>query len=132
MVCGTQWLENYRKELHKRKLECKFETKESRETYRFGAGAPQRVLLRVRLPVYVSGERGHLWADVVESDFLPLLLSKQAMRQLGVRMELNTGVTEVLGRRRRLPEAKTGHTLLPLLVMEWTPRIREGAGRLNT
>jgi hypothetical protein len=124
MVCGHSWLRNYVKNLKSQfpKEQWHLATEKSSEMYKFGSGEPQRARYRVRLPVWINGESGFLWADVVQNERLPFLLSKPAMKELGVRLELDTGFTWVRGRRRALPESLQGHILLPLVDKIWRPR----------
>ena len=111
-VCGELWLEEFLSDLNEDDLKKVHYTADDSQ-FRFGDGMPSSSSRIVNLPAVVSGQRVTIQACVV-SNYIPLLLSKQAMGKAGVVLDFATGKAKVLNNWCKLKTSSTGHFLIPL------------------
>ena len=115
-VCGQVWLDNYIKSLSDDlKSEVVFEN--SALVFRFGNGGQLVSKGRCNIPAVVAGVQVCIATDVVDSD-IPLLLSKGAMKQMKMRLDLENDTVEVMGVSVALNCTSSGHYCLPLIPEE--------------
>ena len=65
------------------------------------------------LPVVIAGEKKLLRADVVPTD-IPLLLSKEAMKEAGIVIDLINDTAVVFNKKVPLDTTSAGHYCLPI------------------
>ena len=123
--CGPTWLEQYRaalegapdfvKEMEMVVSEC--------EAFRFGNGSSTPSYARWRLPALLDGNLFLFWVSVVDIPSLGLLLGRDCVEALGVRLDFER---KLLDCRRlgvsdfSLEQMRAGHFMLPLLPSDLT------------
>jgi transposase InsO family protein len=118
-VCGKMWLDNY--------LDCldsgdraKVERKEGHRLFRFGGGTVLKSLAEYRLPAVLAGKNITLITDVVDSN-IPLLLSRSAMKNARIKLDLVNDTAEVFGKEIVLNMTTSGHYCLPIDKLDRLP-----------
>ena len=113
-VVGKKWLEEYKASLSEEQRKQILESKEnSSSLFRFGDGVRKRAQYRIKIPVYVAERNVKLLVDVVECD-IPLLMSKETMEGMKMKIDFETGVANVLGQDINLVSTRSGHYCIPL------------------
>ena len=111
-VAGEFWMNEYLGVLSEKQAEL-VETNKSNATYRFGDGKESAALKNVKTPVSFGNKTYMMSVDVVKND-IPLLISKQSMKSLGMRLNFGNDTAEVSGKSIPLMCSATGHYYLPL------------------
>ena len=110
-VCGSRWLAEYLDTLDE-DLKAQVSVVPSSKIFRFGIGSAVSSG-EYELPVFLAGQSIMLKTDVVESE-VPLLLSKQCMKDLGFSLDLVNDSATVMGKVVPLNSTSSGHYCLPL------------------
>ena len=106
-VCGDIWLENYLNSLYhegRRKIKHSI----GQKTFKFGGGERLKAKGEYNLPAVKAGKEVTIKTDVVESD-IPLLLSRQAMKTAGVKMDLESDTAQIFDKDIALNLTTSGH-----------------------
>lgn len=82
-VCGQTWFNNYIESL---KGEDRKKCFNSKKVFKFGGGTCLKSYGEFSIPAVLADKSVTIQTDVVESD-IPLLLSKDAMKKAGVKMD---------------------------------------------
>ena len=86
----------------------------SQSVFRFGDGVEAKSLKRITLPILIGSKGVKIDVEVVDND-IPLLISKAAMKQMGMRLDFRRDmVTLKNGQEVKLMCTSTGHYSLPL------------------
>ena len=111
-VCGTSWLNDYISILDDsdRKAVVKLP---GERIFQFGGGTRLKSLGEYKLPAYVVGKRVLIKVDEVSSD-IPMLLSKNAMKEMKVKMNYEQDTADILGKHVNLNTTSSGHYCLPI------------------
>ena len=92
-VCGDIWLENYLNSLdHEDRRKIKRSI--GRKTFKFGGGERLKSKGEYNLPAVIAGKEVTIKTDIVVSD-IPLLLSRQAMKTAGVKMDFESDTAQI-------------------------------------
>ena len=110
-VCGTQWMNEYIETLNDTD-KAKVSIQPSSKTFKFGIGTAPSIG-EYRIPVFLAGENMMLKTDVVDSE-VPLLLSRQYMKELEISLNLVTDSAVIMGKEVPLNFTSSGHYCLPL------------------
>ena len=94
-VCGENWLNNYLQTLN-RSDRRKVQQKGSRTTIKFGGGRMLKSEWEYWLQVVIAGKEVKVRTEVVKSD-IPLLLSREAMKTVGVKIDLEKDIVTIFG-----------------------------------
>ena len=118
-VCGEIWLENYLNSLdHEDRRKIKRFI--GQKTFKFGGGERLKLKGEHNLPAVIAGKEGTILPDVVESD-IPLLLSRQAMKTAGVKMDLESDTAQMFDKDIALNLTTSGHYCIPIDSAEKIP-----------
>ena len=111
-VCGEIWQENYLNSLDhedRRKIKRSIDQK----TFKFGGGERLKSKGEYNLPAVIAGKEVTVKTDVVESD-IPLLLSRQAVKTAGVRMDLESDTAQIFDKDIAFNLTTSGHYCIPI------------------
>ena len=112
-VAGIIWYMEYLNTLTKEERE-KVKEVESRAVFRFGDGVETKSMKRVTVPVYIGRQKFIIDIEVVENE-IPLLISKGAMKQMGMKLDFENDVAIIRGEKLKLLCTSSGHyCCLPL------------------
>jgi len=88
---------------------------ESPTVFRFGDGKECKSLRRVVMPVYIGGRRQQLEVEVVDAE-IPLLVSKDTMKNIGMQLDFEHDTAVIDGEEIQLACTTSGHYCMPLNV----------------
>ena len=111
-VCGEMWLDNYLNSLSQQDRQRVTQTV-GQKTFKFGGGERLESKGEYGLPAVIAGKEVTIRTDVVDSD-LPLLLSRQAMKTAGVKMDLENDTVNIFGKDIALNLTNSGHYCIPI------------------
>ena len=112
-VAGSTWVDEFTKTLSADKLQ-KVKEYPSSSVFRFGDGVEAVSTKKVTLPIDVGMYQMDLDVEVVKSE-IPLLISKGAMKQMGVTLDFAKDTVRFdNGKEIKLICTSTGHYCLPL------------------
>lgn len=111
-VCGKKWLDDYMDVLDTEAKSKVFEEPTSR-TYRFGDGGQVVANKSVTFPAFVNDKECTITADVVDID-LPLLLSKQYLKQAEAVIDTSKDEAMLFGQPIKLELTSSGHYCIDL------------------
>ena len=111
-VCGTAWLDLYLDTLDEEATP-QIQYEESSAVFRFGNGKKFTAQHFVKLPCVVAGKHVNIKADVVSCN-IPLLLSKESMKNASMVINMNDDTTTVFGKQVSLMSTTMGHYILPI------------------
>ena len=111
-VCGTEWLTSFLQTLTPEER-ATVEEVESDAKFKFGDGVTYKSLKKVVIPVKIAGLNERLGTDVVDC-FIPLLLSKKAMKRGEMKINLVNDTASIRGRQIKLKCTSSGHYCIPL------------------
>ena len=118
-VCGEIWLENYLNSLdHEDRRKIKRFI--GQKTFEFGGGKRLKSKGEYNLPAVIAGKEVTIKTDVVESD-IPLLLSRQAMKTAGVKMDLESVTAQFFDKDIALNLTTSGYYCIPIDKAEKIP-----------
>ena len=111
-VCGEKWLSTFIENLSDDDRHAmKFEP--SNQTFTFGDGRTVTSKTKVTIPCWMGGLSGNIFADVVDCN-IPLLLSRQSMKRVGMILDFKKDVAIVKDYPIPLTVTKSGHYALPI------------------
>lgn len=111
-VCGQTWLKSYIDSLNKTDR-AKIVNRDGQRVFKFGGGTKLKSEGEYELPVHIVGKPVTIKTDVVNSD-IPLLLSRTAMKNAGVKMNLENDTAVILGKEVALNLTASGHYCIPI------------------
>ena len=111
-VCGQSWLKCYLDSLDDLDRN-KVKSSDGIKIFKFGGGEKLKSLAQYNIPAMIAGEEVTIKTDVVNSD-IPLLLSKEAMKNIRVKLDLEHDTAEILGKSMALNHTTSGHYCLPI------------------
>ena len=111
-VCGENWLNNYMQSLSKCDRR-KVQQKSSRTAFKFGGGRMLKSEGEYWLPVVIAGKEVTVRTEVVKFD-IPLLLSREAMKKAGVKIDLGKDTVTIFGEDQVLKITSSGHCCVPI------------------
>ena len=118
-VCGEICLENYLNALdHEDRRKIKRSI--GKKSFKFGGGEHLKSKWEYNVPAVIAGKEVTIKTDVVESD-IPLLLSRQAMKTAGVKMDLESDTAKIFDKDIVLNLATSGHYCIPIDKAEKIP-----------
>ena len=115
-VAGNQWISCYLEQLdeeNRRKVEKCY----SGQTFRFGPGDALTSMGKVKLPAKIGTKNVLIETDIVDAD-IPLLLSKEALKNAGTLLDFDNDHAIMFGEKQFLISTKSGHYAIPLLVAQ--------------
>ena len=111
-VTGKSWLNAYIESLPDNdKQSVKYS--EDKSKFRFGDGKEVMSEATVQIPAYLARQRVMINTSLVENR-IPLLLSRQAMKQAEMTVDFDTDTAMVLGCKVKLVTSSSGHYCLPI------------------
>ena len=113
-VCGEAWLTSYVSTLSKDDQD-RIEVRPSTQSFTFGDGNTVSSLRKVKIPCYLGDAPGAVTTDVVNCR-IPLLLSRQSMKTIGLILDFGRDVAMVGDNKTeiRLKITSSGHYGLPI------------------
>ena len=111
-VCGLAWLNRYIGFLDN-SFKRFVSYQPSNQTFTFGGGTTFVSKRKVTFPCWVGGQKGTLTTDIIGSN-IPLLLSRKAMKSIGMVLDFRKDEATVHDRIIKLKVTKTGHYALPI------------------
>ena len=111
-VCGNEWLEMYLSSLSEEQRS-EIRMNPSNKMFKFGAGGKVPSEGVCMIPGVLVGRPVLISTDVVKSD-IPMLLSRQAMKKAGVKIDTSNDSAEIFGTTVQLNTTTSGHYSLPL------------------
>ena len=87
--------------------------KATKSVFRFGDGIEAKGIKCVTVPIVVGPKKLLIDIDVVNND-IPLLISKGAMKQMGMKLDFSRDTATVDGHEIKLYCTSTGHYCLPI------------------
>ena len=111
-VAGRIWYDEYLSTLSAGDRMNVKET-ESKSVFRFGDGVETKSLLCASVPVLIGRHKFVLDMEIVPNE-IPLLISKSAMKQMGMKLDFAKDIAIVRGEEVRLICTSTGHYCFPL------------------
>jgi transposase InsO family protein len=118
-VAGEAWLKVYLDSLNSQ-LRDKVTQKKSKRLFKFGDGVAKHSLGQYRIPVFVVGKLVMVTTDIVK-DEVPLLLSRKAMKDLGMVIDLQNDTAKLFDQTITLEVTASGHYYIPL----WNTEVTE-------
>ena len=111
-VCGQKWLDVYLDSLSDSE-KGKISSTKSGSLFRFGDGNKVESTQIITLPATLAGHNISISTDVIDKD-IPLLLSKSAMKKVGMNLNFEKDTVTVFGDDVKLRCTTSGHYSLPL------------------
>ena len=111
-VAGTVWVEEFIKTLSPDELR-KVREVPGRSVFRFGDGVEAKSCKCMTLPFFIGGFKMLMDVEVVQSE-IPLLISKGAMKQMGISLDFQKDIMKLNGRNIKLQCTSTGHYCVPV------------------
>ena len=111
-VCGEMWLDNYLNSLSDGDRK-RVRKNVGHKTFKFGGGERLQSKGEYSLPGIIAGKEVTIKTDVVHSD-IPLLLSRDAMKTAGVKMDLENDTANIFGKDVALNLTNSGHYCIPI------------------
>ena len=113
-VAGENWIKIYLKALPKEMKEKVVGPMPSNRKFMFGNQGKLTAKARYIIPTKIGGENNQVELDVISSD-IPLLLSKEAMKTLGITLDMKNDRGTINGRPLILTTTSAGHYIVDLL-----------------
>ena len=111
-VCGRLWLDVYVDSLSEAE-KMKLKSEPSGSVFRFGDGNKVESSQTVTIPATLGSHDITISTDVIDKD-IPLLLSKRAMKDVGMNLNFERDTVTVFGEDIKLRCTTSGHYSLPL------------------
>jgi hypothetical protein len=118
-VCGKTWLQSYLNSL-KDSDRGKVLRREGHKVFKFGGGTRLKSEGEYELPVCMVDKPFTVRTDVVNSG-IPLLLSRTAMIKAGMKLDLETDMTVIMGQDMAQNLTTPGHYCIPIDTSETVP-----------
>ena len=122
-VTGRIWLQSFIDSLPDSEQE-KVCHVPSDAVFRFGGDRLHKSIEKVSLPCHIAGVECVVETDVIECD-IPLLLSKAAMKQFGMVLDLVNDTAKINGNEVPLISTSAGHYALPISKTSCSVKIEE-------
>ena len=113
-VAGNVWYEHYYNNLSD-KDKSKVKVEKTNTFYRFGDGKRVGSLKNVVLPALIGKNEVSINVDIVDEN-IPLLLSKQSMKNAGMKIDFSTDTVNVFNQNMKLSLTESGHYAIPLTI----------------
>merc|ERR1740128_51405 len=114
VVYGEQWLKTFLASLEPEDIKKIIGPEKSNCVFKFGNQQQLTSLAKYKLPVQIGGKHMMLNTEVIKSD-IPMLLSKQSMKDMGMVLDFMKDTAEIDGKIINLSETSSGHYIIPLL-----------------
>ena len=114
VVCGEQWLKTFLASLEPEDKKKIIGPEKSSCVFKFGNQQQLTSLAKYRVPVQIGDKHMMLSTEVIKSD-IPMLLSKQSMKDMGMVLDFMKDTAEIDGKIINLSETSSGHYIIPLL-----------------
>ena len=111
-VAGLVWFESYVDGLSNEEQE-KVKYFDSFKTFKFGSGMVYQSQFRAEIPAYIGNKRVLISTDVVDTT-VPLLLSKEAMKKAGTKINFMTDEVTMFNTVQKVNLTESGHYAIPL------------------
>lgn len=111
-VCGQKWLESYIDSMDHTDKE-KIIRRDGHKVFKFGGGTKLKSLAEYEVPANLAGKQVKIKTDVVESD-IPMLLSRSAMKDAQIKLDLVNDTAEIFGEDVTLNFTSSGHYCVPI------------------
>ena len=111
-VCGEKWLKCYLDTLPLEESE-KIIREDSDSRFQFGYGEPLESQGAVNIPAKIGSNDVFIKTDIVDTD-LPLLLSKQSMKEAGTKLDFHSDTVNMFGEDIPLRFTSSGHYCIPI------------------
>ena len=111
-VCGKLWLDNYLKTLDQEDRD-EIYYSSGKRLFTFGCGTQLKSKGECIIPAFIAGRRVKIKTDVVDSE-IPLLLSRNEMKNLGAKIDLKNDRAEIFGKTVLINVAHSGHYSLSI------------------
>ena len=111
-VAGKRWMEQYIESLSDKERGT-VEKQKSDRVFKFGGGTRLLSQGEYIIPGSVAGKSVKIRADVVDSD-IPLLLSRNAMKTMGCRMNFEDDTANIFGETMNMNLTTSGHYCIPV------------------
>ena len=113
-VCGEQWLNSYVESLDEMNQK-KVKSFVSNEVFKFGDGTCLGSKGKYSIPVRLAGKLVTIQTEVLESE-IPLLLSKNTMKEAQVKIDLENDTAMLFGCKVALRTTSSGHYAVPIII----------------
>ena len=110
-VCGSAWLENYKKSLPLDQQN--MQVSDSNSQYRFGDGKKVPSLGHVNLPAVLGEREVSIGTDIVKEN-IPLLFSRSSMKKASMLLNFRDSTIEVFDKCVPMNITQTGHCTIPI------------------
>ena len=114
VVCGEQWLRTFLASMDQEDRKKVIGPTKTNTVFKFGNQQQLTSTARYRLPIQVGGKNIEIDTEVIKSD-IPMLLSKQSMKDMGMVLDFMNDTAQIEGRLINLSETSSGHYIIPLL-----------------
>lgn len=111
-VCGKSWFTKYRDTLSRKERDS-IEREDEKKFFKFGDNPPVCSNHLYHIPAYIGNEHVTIRTHVVPEE-IPLLLSKEAMKIVSTKIDLENDTVTMLGVQQKLQTLSTGHYCIPL------------------
>ena len=111
-VCGKLWLDNYLKTLDQEDRD-EIYYSSGKKLFTFGCGTQLKSKGECIIPAFIADRRVKIKTDVVDSE-IPLLLSRNEMKNLGAKIDLKNDRAEIFGKTVLINVAHSGHYSLSI------------------
>ena len=106
-VCGRKWLHRYLKSLNQEDRDKIWQT-DGEKIFKFGGEMQLKSEGEYSIPAFIAGKHVIIKTDVVDSDIL-LLLSRSAMKNARVKLDLEHNRPQIFGQDVALNLTPSGH-----------------------
>ena len=111
-VTGKIWFESYLEGLPIHKQEV-VEYLDSSASFKFGSEQKFKSLFKAKIPAEIGSKEIFIVTDVVATN-IPLLLSKEAMKNAGTNINFKDDTVTMLGEKQQVIVTQSGHYAIPL------------------
>ena len=114
VVCGSEWLQNFLASMDpvsRKKVDGPMATN---SVFKFGNKGKLYSTAKYKLPIQIAGRNMEITTEVINSD-IPMLLSKESMKSMGMVLNFINDTAQVGNRKINLSETSSGHYILPIL-----------------
>ena len=111
-VCGKKWLTVFEESLTSAEHQ-EVKVTPCEKNLRFGDGDAVTAKIQKTLPVTICGQKVTLSVFVVNND-IPLLLSRESMKKMKMKIDNETDKVYALGGEENLVITKSGHMMIPI------------------
>ena len=113
-MCGEWWLQTFLTSLEPEDRDMVVGPLRSGCIFKFGNQEQLTFIAKYKQPVYIGEKKIMLNTEVIKSD-IPMLLSKQSMKNMGMVLDFLNDTVTIEGKLINLSETSSGHYVIPLL-----------------